>query len=65
MDAFFTVEQAAATMRLSPQPLKGRLRVGKLTGCKTGRQWRVREVGLETFIQACQIGHVSVPTGPT
>ena len=51
MDALLTVEQAAATLQLSPKTLKGWLRAGKLTGCKIGRQWRARQVDLEAFIQ--------------
>ena len=65
MDALLTAEQAAATLQLSPKTLKGWLRAGKLTGCKIGRQWRVREVDLEAFIQASLIGHVSEPTAST
>jgi excisionase family DNA binding protein len=61
MDVLLTVEQAAATLQLSPKTLKGWLRAGKLTGCKIGRQWRVREVDLKTFIQASLIGHVREP----
>ena len=52
MNALLTTEQAAATLQLSPKTLKGWLRAGKLTGCKIGHQWRVREVDLEAFIQA-------------
>jgi excisionase family DNA binding protein len=59
MHALLTVEQAAATLQLSPKTIKGWLREGKLTGCKIGRQWRVREADREAFIQASLIGHVS------
>jgi excisionase family DNA binding protein len=64
MDTLLTVEQAAATLQLRPKTLKGWLRAGKLTGCKIGRQWRVREVDLDTFIQASLMGRVGEqPTG--
>ena len=59
MHALLTVEQAAATLQLRPKTLKGWLREGKLTGCKIGRQWRVREVDLEAFIQASLMRRVN------
>jgi excisionase family DNA binding protein len=62
MHALLTVEQAAATLQLRPKTIKGWLREGKLMGCKIGRQWRVREVDLEAFIQASLIVHVSEQT---
>ena len=62
MRELLTVEQAAATLQLSPKTLKGWLRAGKLTGCKIGRQWRVREVDLEAFIQASLMVHVGGQT---
>jgi len=62
MHALLTAEQAAATLQLSPKTIKGWLREGKLTGCKIGRQWRVREVDLDALIQASLIGHVREPT---
>jgi len=65
MRELLTVEQAAATLQLSPKTLKGWLRAGKLTGCKIGRQWRVREMDLEAFIQASLIMHGSEPTPST
>ena len=52
MRELLTAEQAAATLHLSPKTVKGWLRAGKLTGCKIGRQQRVREVDLDAFIQA-------------
>lgn len=38
MQELLTVEQAAATLLLSPKTITGWLRAGKLTGCKIGRQ---------------------------
>jgi excisionase family DNA binding protein len=55
MDDLLTAEQAAATLQLSPKTLKGWLRAGKLTGCKIGRLWRVREADLAAFIQASRM----------
>ena len=65
MHELLTAEQAAATLQLSPKTLKGWLRAGKLTGCKIGRQWRVREMDLEAFIQASLIMRGSEPTPST
>jgi len=62
MHALLTVEQAAATLQIRPKTVKGWLREGKLTGCKIGRQWRVREVDLDAFIQAALIVPVNEPT---
>jgi excisionase family DNA binding protein len=59
MYELLTAEQAAATLQLSPKTIKDWLRAGKLTGCKIGRRWRVREVDLEAFIQASLMVHVS------
>jgi hypothetical protein len=53
MHVLLTMEQAA-TLQLSPinpKTVEGWLRAGKLTRCKIGRRWRVREVdrgGLDT-----------------
>ena len=52
MDELLTTEQAAAILQLRPKTIKDWLRAGKLTGCKMGRLWRVREADLEAFIQA-------------
>jgi len=62
MHTLLTVEQAAATLQIRPKTVKGWLREGKLTGCKIGRQWRVREVDLDAFIQAALIVPVNEPT---
>ena len=62
MHALLIVEQAAATLQIRPKTVLGWLREGKLTGCKIGHQWRVREVDLEAFIEASLIGHVREPT---
>jgi excisionase family DNA binding protein len=62
MRELLTAEQAPATLQLSPKTIKGWLRAGKLTVCKIGRQWRVREVDLEAFIQASLMVHVGEPT---
>jgi excisionase family DNA binding protein len=55
MDELLTTEQAAAILQLTPKTIKDWLRAGKLTGCKMGRLWRVREADLETFIQASRM----------
>jgi excisionase family DNA binding protein len=49
------VEQAASILQLSPKTLKDWLRAGKLTGCKIGRLWRVKQADLEGFIQASRL----------
>jgi excisionase family DNA binding protein len=61
MHELLTAAQAAAILQLSPKTIKAWLRTGKLMGCKIGRQWRVRKVDLEAFIQASLIGHVGKP----
>jgi excisionase family DNA binding protein len=58
MNALLTAEQAAATLQLSTKTIRGWLRAGNLTGCKIGRQWRVREVDLEAFIQTSLMVHM-------
>ena len=58
MHELLTAEQAAA-LQFSLKTVKGWLRAGKLMGCKIGRQWRVREVDLEAFIQASLMVRVS------
>jgi excisionase family DNA binding protein len=55
MVELFTPEQVAVTLQLSPKTVKGWLRIGKLTGCKIGRVWRVKEADLEAFIQASRV----------
>jgi Helix-turn-helix domain len=35
--------------------MKDWLRAGKLTGCKIGRLWRVKQADLEAFIQASRL----------
>jgi excisionase family DNA binding protein len=55
MDDLLTAEQAAAILQLSPKTIKDWLRAGKLTGCKIGRVWRVKQADLEAFIQASRL----------
>jgi excisionase family DNA binding protein len=52
MNELFTAEQIAAILQVSRKTIKDWLRTGKLSGCKTGRLWRVKAADLEGFIQA-------------
>jgi excisionase family DNA binding protein len=55
MHELLTAKQVAALLQLSPKTVKDWLQAGKLTGCKIGRVWRVKEADLEAFIQASRI----------
>lgn len=40
-NVYYTVEEAAAKLRVSPRTLLRLLRFGKIQGVKIGRQWRI------------------------
>ena len=51
MEQLYTIEQTAAKLQHSPRTIREWLRTRKLQGVKTGREWRIREEDLQTFIQ--------------
>jgi excisionase family DNA binding protein len=52
MEQLYTIEQAAAKLAHSPRTVREWLRIGKLRGVKTGKEWRVREEDIHAFVQA-------------
>jgi excisionase family DNA binding protein len=63
MDELFSVEEAAAKLKLAPKTLRDWLRTGKLPGVKMGKRWLIREKDLEAMIQA-HLRHAR-PTDPS
>jgi excisionase family DNA binding protein len=49
---FLTINEVAATLRVSPITIREWLRKGKMTGLKTGKLWRIRKEDLQRFIDA-------------
>ena len=45
-----TPEEAAAYLRVNAQTMYRLLRSGQLPGVKVGRQWRIRRVALEQYL---------------
>jgi excisionase family DNA binding protein len=52
MDDLFSVEEAAAKLKLAPKTLRDWLRTGKLPAVKLGKRWLIRERDLEAAIEA-------------
>ena len=52
MERLLTIEEVAERLQHSVRTVREWLRVRKLRGVKTGRDWRVREQDLEEFIQS-------------
>jgi len=51
MENLLTIAQAAERLQHSVRTVREWLRVGKLRGVKTGREWRIREQDLRDFVQ--------------
>ncbi len=51
MEKIYTPEMAAELLHVSPLTLRNWLRSGRLTGVKIGRQWRIRESDLTSFLE--------------
>jgi nitrogen PTS system EIIA component len=49
---FLTIQEVAATLRVSPITIREWLRKGKMNGLKTGKLWRIRKEDLQRFINA-------------
>ena len=58
MEQLYTIEQSASKLAHSPRTVREWLRIGKLRGVKTGREWRIREADIQDFIQR----HLSTAT---
>jgi excisionase family DNA binding protein len=49
-DVFLTVEEVGERLKIHPESVREWLRTGKLKGLKAGRQWRITESALDTFL---------------
>ena len=49
-EVFLTVEQVGERLQVHPESVRDWLRAGKLKGLKAGRQWRITESALDTFL---------------
>lgn len=49
-DVFLTVEEVGERLKIHPESVRDWLRTGKLKGLKAGRQWRITERALDTFL---------------
>ncbi len=56
MEKLYTPEMAAQALHISTLTLKNWLRSGKIKGVKVGKQWRIRESDLESFITRGECG---------
>jgi excisionase family DNA binding protein len=59
MDAFYTVEQIAEQLQVTPRTVREWLRTKRLRGVRAGRQWRVRTADLDAFL--AEPGEPSTP----
>jgi acetyl-CoA synthetase len=50
-EKLYTVEEAAAEIKISPQTMAKWLRAGKIRGVRVGRLWRVPESALDEIAQ--------------
>ena len=50
-DTLMTLPEVATYTRVSVKRVREWLRMGKLSGVKAGREWRVRRSDLEAFLQ--------------
>lgn len=51
VEKLYSVEEAAGVLDISPVTLGDWLRAGKIIGTKIGRQWRITESDLRSFIE--------------
>ena len=51
VEKLHSVEEAAEVLGISPVTLGDWLRAGKIIGTKIGRQWRITESDLQSFIE--------------
>jgi excisionase family DNA binding protein len=51
MEAFYTVEQIAEQLQVTPRIVREWLRTKRLRGLRAGRQWRVKAGDLDTFLE--------------
>ena len=56
-----TVEETASMLKLSTYTIREMLNQNKLPGIKVGRQWRIREQDLLTFLAAGSIKSAEAP----
>ena len=51
---YFTVDEAAETLRVNPQTIRRYLQSGKLSGVKLQGSWRISDADLQNFIERCK-----------
>jgi len=51
-EKLYTMEEAAAELKISPQTLGKWLRAGKVRGVKLGRIWRIPESALDEIAKS-------------
>jgi excisionase family DNA binding protein len=49
---YLTPDEVAAQLAVSPLTVRRWLRSGKLKGVKAGKQWRISEGALKTFLES-------------
>jgi excisionase family DNA binding protein len=50
MDKLYTLEEVCNYLRLGEMAVGNYLRSGKLKGTKIGKEWRIKETDLQTFV---------------
>jgi excisionase family DNA binding protein len=63
MDNFYSINTAAARLDCHPETIRRLIKRGELTAAKVGREWRVSEPDLLTYLAArtVQAKDVSAP----
>ncbi len=57
MDAILSIEQVSEILRLHPKTIRSYVREGKIRAAKTGKQWRIKQKDLDTFINGGSSDH--------
>jgi excisionase family DNA binding protein len=50
MEEFYTVEEVAERLKVTPRTVREWLRTKRLKAGKAGRQWRIHETDLQAFM---------------
>ncbi len=52
MKQYYTVDEAAGMLSVTPRMLRDLLRTKQIEGLKVGKRWRVSEQAMDAFIQS-------------
>jgi len=53
-EVVYTVEEVAGLLKVAPQTVRRYLVAGKMKGFKIGKDWRITESDLQTFVEGAR-----------